>query len=801
MTDYHNPLSVVIPSDFHHHNDLPTEVVASRFQAYRDIIKDLISYLRQYASVQEEIVRQQVRLQQAVGAPSQSVTAVVSPTEKSSAHSHSHARNKDKSAIDDDLSAINQFFLPIGNGSIQDIPTILTKFHQQNIQLGTKTLKEINLVIIPKLEDLRKDLLIKVKEIKNLQNDFKNTLAKEMAETKTLINSFNHSIDVANHLEKLGSNASLHHESTSDVDVSKKDPYLVKIKLERQLKKQLYEESYLYEAYKNLQVSSEKLESIVVLEIQNNMGLFLSLVENEHSSVPNFLVPNLTNGFLSKEPSLEWDAFVERNLPRSSTISNTLTSGTFIDLSFPTRKLSDLTIPHYDSLLNVPVREGLLERRLKFLKSYSGGWYVLTCSYLHEFKSPDRKKDQIPVMSLSLDHCLVSEHSKNDGKASGNYKFVLYSKLQNGLIHRGHNWSFRCDTYASMIEWYNDIKTLTSLASPSARAKAMSKKLMANNAAKHKVSRSSSIASAQTGAKSIKSDTASRLQNKLSPRASVRSGKSYATSQRSVTTSSGQNQRLSSTFSQKYHQSPKLTNLINSDGTTITPADHAHDTRSVDKNGNIYIRSLIEQPVPEPEATQGNLNYTPITIPTQNTQSTPQQTIPQNYQYYLNLVNQAPQQFYDPVLQQFFTINAVPALQVAQLDQGMVQVAQAAPGQQSNPQLVQLNGQPMPQYFPSSPLPAQGQALGAGSPNAKYFPSSPQLQEYNKGENGQQQHIPHYPNQFNEPSGNLPMPGQLGDSFAGSRQESSGENGPAFTGERNHSIDEQISRLAVDDRA
>lgn len=752
MADYHNPLSAVIPHDFQSHHDYPTEIVAQRFQAYRDIVKDLISYLRQYASVQEEIVRQQVRLQQAVGATTTSISATVTASDRLS-------RKEKQTVHDDELNAINQFFLPIGNGSIQDIPTILTKYHQQNIQAGNKTLKDINQVIIPKLEDLRKDLLVKVKEIKNLQNDFKNTLSREMNETRSLISAFNHSIDAANHLELLGTAS--HHETGGDIDISKKDPYLVKIKLDRQLKKQVYEESYLYEAYKNLQESSEKLESIVVLEIQNYMGMFLGLIENESACVTEFLLPNLREGFLGKEPNLEWEAFIQRNLPRTSSISNHMTSGMFIDLTFPTRKLTDFSIPHYDSLLNVAVREGPLERRSKFLKSYSGGWYVLTCSFLHEFKSSDRKKDQIPVMSLSLDHCSVSEHSKNDGKASGAYKFVLYSKLLNGLIHRSHNWSFRCDTYQGMIEWYNDIKTLTGYASPLARAKAMSKKLMANNAESKRLSRVSSNVSAQTGARSLRStNTNNKLRNKLSTKAGHASIVSSSAVSRKSSTSESQNKRLSSTFSQKYHQSPRLSNFINSDGTAVASLDSQHKAhRSVDQNGNIILRGTFPDPEEKQSEDKGNGFVEPkaTNLPEPNVQ-TPQQTIPQNYQYYLNLVNQQPQQFYDPVLQQFFTINAIPALQVTQFDQSsqppqMTQVAQF----QSAPQS-QSSSQPMPQYFPSSPLPHQaGQVRGATpSKQVPLFQTSPPLMQgqfEGESQDGQNSYMRAVPAQARETEG------------------------------------------------
>lgn len=823
MSDYHNPLSVVIPNQFSSQHDYPTEVIAQRFQAYRYIVKDLVSYLRQYSSVQEEIVRQQVRLQLAAGSAPGSISS-------SSGSRAPHGKASDKDAKDE-LSLINHYFLPIGNGSIQDIPTILTKFHQQNVLNGNKTLKEINQVIIPKLEDLRKDLLVKIKEIKNLQNDFKNSLSKEVTETKTLLNQFNHATDVANHLEMLNSSSDSHHDGTHDVDSVKNDPYLVKLKLERQLKKQLAEESYLYDAYTNLQSSSEKLESIVVLEIQNYLRMFLGLIETEHSSLANFLAPSLNNGFLAKESNFEWDSFIERNLPKASSISNNLVSGKFIDLTFPSRKLSDLSIPHYDSLVNVAVKDGPLERRSKFLKSYSSGWYVLTCSYIHEFKTPDRRKDQTPVMSLSLDFCLVSEHSKNDGKLSGAYKFVLYSKLQSGLIHRGHNWVFRCDTYQTMIEWYNDIKTLTSLASPAARAKAMSKKLQANNAAQDKrMSRASSILSG--GARSSKSNatSVSRARNGLSPKMSnSTSGSAAPSHNRSI--SSTQNPRLSSTFSQRLQQSSKLSNLINSDGTIVTPIDaRADDTfDEVEQNGDVTITTQKTQPnaglAPGQQAQSGT-HATPVAFPVASghqNQGTPQQSPPQNYQYYVNQVTPQPQQFYDPVLQQFFTINAIPALQVSHLNPGESPAATQSNGPTQG--LSSAGNQPMPQYFPSSPQPNAGPQYFTASPNvqAQLAPKSPRPNQGHfipvqaDGTLQYNQFVPQFPQQLNEGvPGGAPYPVQLGDNLFSSRQSSTvsrnGDGASYISDLPNHDVnengdmrkseatlDDQVSKLTVTD--
>ena len=78
-----------------------------------------------------------------------------------------------------------------------------------------------------------------------------------------------------------------------EADSGKSDPYLVKIRLERQLKRQLVEENYLYDAYANLQNAGRQLESIVVLEVQNYVSMFLNLVNEENSNFSQHLLPIL----------------------------------------------------------------------------------------------------------------------------------------------------------------------------------------------------------------------------------------------------------------------------------------------------------------------------------------------------------------------------------------------------------------------------------------------------------------------------------------------------------------------------
>lgn len=755
--DHSNPLAVSLPYNFTSPHEYPTEVLANRFQAWRSIIKDLLNYLKEYASVQEEIIRQQVRLQQAVG------TATTSATVSSHASTATGANN---GGVKDDIVAINKYFLPIGNGSIQDLPTILTKFHQQNVTNGSKTLKEINSLIIPKLEELRKDLLIKIKEIKNLQSDFKTDLGREIQETKKLLSQYQQAIDFSNKLEASTSASSHHHlpnpvagvDGTMSADSSKFDPFLVKLKLDRQLKKQLLIENYLYDAYANLQNSGGKLESIVVLEVQNYLGMFLNLVESEHLTIPNYLIPHINNGFLTKDAGFEWDSFISRHLPITSALqqlsvgnvgsSSSPKSGTFIDLTFPARKLSDFQIPNFDTALNISIREGYLERRSKFLKSYSSGWYVLTCNFIHEFKSPDRKKDPQPVMSLLLDSCLVSEHSKDDGKVSGGvYKFVLYSKGLN-IRHRSHNWVFRTDTYKNMIDWYTDIKNLTTLATPAARARFIAKRDGTSKKTAGKPSRPSSIFSTGTNARTIKS------------------GESTETGKIAPSIKSSTNPRLSSTFSHRNNNnSPRLPKMINSDGTIITPVE-SRGVEDKDVNPDISQHTNAEQhqnqgqqsQLPhqqqqqqQQQPLQPQQQYLPIPV-----SSNPNGFVPAGgYQgYYIPGQPQTgapagqPQQFYDPVKQQYYTIS--PTMQP------QPQYFPATP-QQPNQQYFTPSGQPQTNQSQQAQQQTQQQGNQQGGQlfpvsTAHYFPQSPQIQPQYNDVASLGSYLPYPPNNMPPPT-------------------------------------------------
>jgi len=129
----------------------------------------------------------------------------------------------------------------------------------------------------------------------------------------------------------------------------------------------------------------------------------------------------------------------------------------FVDPSLPLRRLQDINYPGRGHPAAAEIRAGMLERKSKYLKSYSPGWYVLSPTHLHEFKSADNIYSQPPVMSLYLGEQKLGSHS---GPESSSHKFMLKGR-QSGGVHRGHSWVFRAESYDTMMAWFDAIKSLT----------------------------------------------------------------------------------------------------------------------------------------------------------------------------------------------------------------------------------------------------------------------------------------------------------------------------------------------------
>ncbi|KAL2072286.1 hypothetical protein VTL71DRAFT_11629 [Oculimacula yallundae] len=367
----------------------PTEILANRFQAWRKVLKDLITYFREIQSSYDHRAKNLLKI----------------------------------SNVINNTSAPAMF---MESGGIDDALQILRGYHKSAIAEANKS-KDIESDVILALTGLRSDLNQKIKEIKGLTSDFKNSVDKEMEATRRAVNELQ---------EGLGQ---------SDMDpaqmTGKKDPYLLKLAADRQVEKQIDEENYLHQAYLNLEASGRELEAIVVGEIQKSYNAYAGILKREADAAYS-TADELRSGPIAMPKDHEWNTFVQNDEH-------------FVDPSIPVRQAQNIHYPGRDNELAQEVRAGLLERKSKYLKSYTAGWYVLSPTHLHEFKSAD--KGQAPIMSLYLPEQKLGSRS-NAGSSSN--KFMLKGR-QTGSMHRGHSWVFRAESYDTMNAWYEDIQTLT----------------------------------------------------------------------------------------------------------------------------------------------------------------------------------------------------------------------------------------------------------------------------------------------------------------------------------------------------
>ncbi|KAF4416964.1 Phosphatidylinositol 4,5-bisphosphate-binding protein SLM1 [Colletotrichum fructicola] len=367
----------------------PTEALSNRFQSWRKILKDLIAYYREIQT---------------------------------------HYEHKSKSLLKL-ANVANNISTPPGfleSGGIDDALQILRTYHKGAILESNKA-KEIEEDVILALTGLRSDLHQKIKEIKNLSGDFKNSVEKEMDGTRRAVKTLQDTI------------------GQSDLDPSlttgKQDPYLLRLAVDRQVERQIDEENYLHQAYLNLENSGRELESIVVGEIQKAYNAYAGILKRE-SDAAYSAIDELRIGPITMPKDHEWTYFVQKD-------------DQFVDPNIPIRSAEHIHYPGRDHVACQEIRAGLLERKSKYLKSYTAGWYVLSPTHLHEFKSAD--KGQAPVMSLYLPEQKLGSHSSEGGSSN---KFILKGR-QTGSMHRGHTWVFRAESHDTMMAWYEDIKVLT----------------------------------------------------------------------------------------------------------------------------------------------------------------------------------------------------------------------------------------------------------------------------------------------------------------------------------------------------
>ncbi|KAL2709269.1 Protein ASK10 [Kluyveromyces marxianus] len=470
--------------------EYPTDILADRFHKWRKILKGLVVYLREVAYSQEQYARINYSLKNAVKFSflsdlDENTSKVFDPLTKNMPQKKpqpSPAMKSPREEKPDPFASASNFsastttfntssldlgqelqlephegcsgsgFMSFGSGSIQDIQVILKKYHLSMSSQQIKSSKEITQQIIPKLEDLRKDLNHKIKEIKELNADFKTNIQEHVALTGQLLHKYIASVNFLNDsaqrsdLIKLKKNQALK---------PKHDPYLLKLQLDLQLKRQLLEENYLQEAYINLQTSGMELEKIIFSTVQKTLQRFSSIIDANARVSINNLCKELQKGILSKPPCVEWDNFVTHHprclLPWKSTEP----------IPQP-RKLSDIRYPKMKSSMAKCIRAGYLLRKSKYLKSYNKSYFVLTSNYLHEFKSSN-------FFKLTQDNSEKDDHAivpSSNNKSRSIVPLMSISLNDSELIEEQDKFTINCkSTYIQQEEqkesFSQDIKKIT----------------------------------------------------------------------------------------------------------------------------------------------------------------------------------------------------------------------------------------------------------------------------------------------------------------------------------------------------
>ncbi|KAL6870255.1 hypothetical protein J3F83DRAFT_735648 [Trichoderma novae-zelandiae] len=370
-------------------NGSPTEVLVARFQTWRKILKDLITYFREVHAHYDQKAKSLAKL----------------------------------SSVANNIQNPTSFFQTPG---IDDALQIIRNYNKLALQEATKA-KEIEDDVILALTGLRSDLQQKIKDIKHLAGDFKNSLEKEMEATGKAVKALD---------DALGKN-----EMDTSTTTGKQDPYLLRLAVDRQIERQIDEEKYLHQAYLNIEGSGRELESIIVGDIQKAYNAYAGILKREADNGLG-VVEELRDGPIAMPKDQEWEHFVS-------------TDSRMVNPKVPIRSVDQIHYPGQDHVAAQEIRAGLLERKSKYLKSYTAGWYVLSTTHLHEFKSAD--KAQAPIMSLYLPEQKLGSRSSEGGPSN---KFILKGR-QTGAMHRGHTWVFRAESHDTMMAWYEDIKALT----------------------------------------------------------------------------------------------------------------------------------------------------------------------------------------------------------------------------------------------------------------------------------------------------------------------------------------------------
>lgn len=119
----------------------------------------------------------------------------------------------------------------IESGGLADANEVIRDFHRQGYLEANKA-AEVESEVINQLVGLRADLQKKTKEIKGLHGDFKNSVDKEVENTRKTVRQLHEALGLV--------------DTDPAATSGKSDPFILRLGVDKQVEKQVEEENYLH---------------------------------------------------------------------------------------------------------------------------------------------------------------------------------------------------------------------------------------------------------------------------------------------------------------------------------------------------------------------------------------------------------------------------------------------------------------------------------------------------------------------------------------------------------------------------
>ncbi|GJN89312.1 hypothetical protein Rhopal_002292-T1 [Rhodotorula paludigena] len=237
------------------------------------------------------------------------------------------------------------------------------------------------------------------------------------------------------------------------------DPLIVRANAEVQMRQQVAKENELVRLTVLWQDKAKQFEIEILDKVKTCVKLWeeeslkLDLAVSQRVSELGKLVDSVPS-------SREWDHF--------ATLDYLLPSQT------PIRNPNLIDYPERDHPSTKPVKEGMLERKKRFVKNWKEAYFVLSASgYLHEYTSSTTPLSS-PSISLFLPNCTVSALSPPDSGTASRFgvskekpvSFTIEGRKSSSgsgggtvkMKHREIGRNYRARRYAEAQEWWNEIE-------------------------------------------------------------------------------------------------------------------------------------------------------------------------------------------------------------------------------------------------------------------------------------------------------------------------------------------------------